>query len=544
MRIVRPVLLLGAALLPFGAQAQGSRVPDRASAPIYRPVLPDNPDARVSQRPAGQVVTSLPEAIALTYWSNPALLAQRAMLRSTDNRLPLARSAFGPSLSAQLSHGYQRDRREIQPDRFVRQDGWTTTASAILTQPIYTSGRLRSAQNQSLAEIAFERDSLRLFETQTLLDSTNAYVSVQRDTALLAIARENLALLQRQYADNRDRYEVRDITVTDLQQVETRLELAKAQVIGAEGQLGISRSRFVQVIGALPGDLASPSPLPVTTGTLEDAYAYGELHSPVYRAAQSREKISRAVIDAAMAEFGPQVDLRGRVNLGTLDPYSNNLRTETYRGEVVLSQQLFDSGLRNAQVRGAREANQADWRLIDAALRDTRQAIAASWDQLSAARASLTNYRRAEDAARRAYAGAVEQERAGARTTLDVLDLARDLLNVRTSYVTVLANEYLSRAALLAAMGQLTPETLAPDLDRYDPTEHFDKVRAKGGLPLVSPLLSTLDGLTTRNKLADRENRDPAGSVRSPAQMPLAPQSQTPPLVAHGIPVVEPSAPR
>ncbi len=544
MGISRPILLLGAAFLPLVAQAQGSSVPDTPSAPRYRIFLPSGADPQVSARPAGQPVTSLTEAIALTYWNNPGLIAQRATLRSTDNRLPIARSAFGPSLSVQAAHGYQRDRQEIQPNLVIRANGWATTASVILTQPVYTAGRLRSAQNQALAEIAFGRDSLRLFETQTLLGSIAAYISVQRDTALLAVARENLSLLQRQYTDNQERFRVREITATDLQQVETRLELARAQVTAAEGQLGFSRSQFVQTVGAVPGDLASPAPLPVTAASPEEAYAYAELHSPVYRAAQSREKISRAALDAAKAQFGPQVDLRSSANFGTIDPYSNSLRTESYRGEIVLSQQLFDSGLRSAQVRAAREANEADWRLIDSALRDTRQAIAASWDQLGAARGSVANYGRAEDAARRAYIGAAAQEKAGARTTLDVLDLARDLLNVRTSYVTTLANEYLSRATLLAAMGQLTPEMLAPDLERYDPAEYFEKVRGKGGLPLVTPALSAIDGVTTRNRHADRDIRDIAGEIRSPAQLPLLPENQTPPLVADGVPVVGPGPSR
>ena len=120
MGISRPILLLGAAFLPLVAQAQGSSVPDTPSAPRHRIFLPSGADPQVSARPAGQPVTSLTEAIALTYWNNPGLIAQRATLRSTDNRLPIARSAFGPSLSVQAAHGYQRDRQEIQPNQGQR----------------------------------------------------------------------------------------------------------------------------------------------------------------------------------------------------------------------------------------------------------------------------------------------------------------------------------------------------------------------------------------------------------------------------------------
>lgn len=530
------VLLLSTAALPMAAQAQNI-VPGEAATVDDASAQSD----RANQRAIEQPVTNLAEAIAATYWNNPTLLAQRATLRSTDNRYPIARAAFGPSLGIEASHSYQRDWQEIQPNLVINQGGWATTAAAILTQPLYSSGRNRAAVNQALAEIAFGRDSLKLIEIQVLLSSVTAYIELQRDTALVAIARENLELLQRQYVDNQERFRVREITATDLQQIETRVELARAQLTGAQGQVGVSRSRFVQTIGAIPGELQSPTALHVEVVTLEDALAYGELNSPVYRAAQSREKISRAALDAAKAQYGPQIDLRGTASLGSVSPYSNNLRTEQVRGEIVLRQQLIDSGLRDAQIRNIREANDADWRLIDGAMRDTRQAIAGSWETLAASRASLANYSAAENAARIAYIGAAEQEKAGARTTLDVLDLARDLLTVRTNYVTVLANEYLSRANLLAAMGRLTPELIVPDLETYDPSDHFREVSKKGDIPLLTTVLSELDGVTTSNSPNDRSNRDVAGQLSAPAAVPMMRESATLPLVSDGTPVIEPA---
>lgn len=538
MAITMLLLLIGAALLPMAAHAADD-VPARPLVgPTYVPFLPDAPDPRIGERSPDLPVTTLSDAVALTYWNNPTLLSQRASLRGTDYRYPAARSAAGPTMDVQIAHSYQRDRQEVIAGFFNTRSGWATTASLILNQPLYTFGRNRGAQKFALADVAFGRDSLKLAETQVLLDSITAYISLQRETALVAIAEENLALLDRQYADNKERFRVREITSTDLQQIETRVELGRAQLTQAQGQYGVSRSRFIQTVGGMPGELAPPAPLPVDVATLDDAYGYAELHGPVYRAAQSREKISRASLEVAKAQYGPRIDLRGTLGLGTSVPYSNDLRTSQLRGEVVYQQQLIDSGLREAQIREAREANDADWRLIDGALRDTRQAIASSWKQLSAARASLGNYGRAVDAARRAYDGAVTQEKAGARTTLDVLDLARDLLNVRTNYVTVLASEYISRATLLAAMGRLEPQLLVPDLKTYDTTEHFDKVKDSGDVPLLTEILSTFDGVTSGDIDDDKPIRDTAGRLANPGTMPMEPESKTPPLTADGVPVI------
>lgn len=504
--------------------------------PIYTPSFPYGADAPTAARSAEQQVTTLRDAIVLAYWSNPRLLAQRATLRSTDNRYPIARSAYGPQLSIQAVEAYQRDRTEIISGTYRPQQGFSTTASLILNQPVYTFGRLKSAENIALGQIAFGRDTLRLVEAETVLNAISSYVAVRRDTLSVEVADENLRLLTRQYSDSAERFRVREITSTDLQQIETRVEFGRAQLLQAQGQLGVSRSQFLQNVGAVPGPLVDPSPLPIASPTLDQAYAYAEANSPVLRAAQSREKISRAGIDAARAEQGPRVDLRGTGTYGTTSPYSNDLRNTSIIGQAVASLPLIDSGLRRAQLREAREANDSDWRLIDAALRDTHQAVAGSWNQLTAARASLVHYQQAADAAQRAYDGALIQEKAGARTTLDVLDLARDLLSVRTNFIVAEANEYLARANLLAAMGRLEAPLLVPDIATYDPTANFDKVKRSGDIPLLTGVLAPLDGITTRDPKTDRPVRDPSGPLVTGGEVPLTTEVPPRPDMTRNLP--------
>ena len=499
-----------------------------ARLPVYRPSFPYGADAAVAARAPAQAISTLREAIALAYWSNPQLLAERANLRSTDNQLPIARSAYGPTLDLQASQSYQRDRRELVPNRFLGNQGFSNTASLILNQPLYTFGRNRAREGGARAQILLGRDSLRLTEAQVLLDVVSSFVAVQRDVLSVQIAQENLDLLTRQYGDSAERFRVREITSSDLQQIETRVEFGRAQLLQAQGQLGVSRSQFLNSVGAPAGPLlAEPSPLPIAAPDIAGAYAYAEVNSPLVRAAQSREKISRANIEAARAEMGPRLDLRGVGSLGTVTPYSDNLRTTSVSANVTLTQPLIDSNLRDSQLRAAKEANDADWRLIDQALRDTREAVASAWNQLTASRASLEHYARASEAARRAYEGALEQERAGARTTLDVLDLARDLLNVRTNFIIAEANEYLARAQLLATIGRLEAPLLVPDIRSYDPTANFDRVARSADIPLLTPALAGLDGLTTRDVETDRPIRDPAGPLSSEGIVPLT--GKTPP---------------
>ena len=491
--------------------------PDRVPAPlarppVFRPPVPygDTVDAATDR------VSTLADAIALAYQGNPTLLAERASVRSADYTYPQARSAFGPSLDVRLATDAQRTRLELPPLATPQARGLSATATTIVRQPIYTGGRAEAAVQQSLARIAVARDTLRLREAQTLLAVTTAFIGVARDRAGVRIAEANLALLDRQFADNSARFRVREITISDLRQVETRRELGRAQLLDARGRLGVSESEFLVAVGRLPDDsLQPPAALSVPFATLEDVLFFAQSASPLVRAAQSREKVSRAAVERAQAEYLPRVDATASASFGTANPYRLPGGTTDLRAGAIVDVPLIDAGGRRAAVGEAREANESDRRLVDAALRDTQQAVTGAWNTLAAARASLVDYRAAVAAGESAYEGARLQQRAGDRTTLDVLDLARDLLNLRTTYAVVLANEYLARANLLATAGLLEAERLVPGLRPYDPAEHFRAVARNGDAPVLTRALSKLDGLTVRPVTTDVAVRDPAALLFS-----------------------------
>lgn len=523
-------LLLGAALaFPALSHAQGI-VPDgRATSPYFQPAFPTSVDSVMAARDPAQPVQTLDEAITLAYSTNPSLLAQRATLRSTDALYPARRAAYGPNVTLQGRHEFAWDRVERTRGNWIGQNGFSSTATLVFTQPVFSFGRRAAAEGSALAQIALGRNQLRLFEAQTMLDVITDYISVIRDRDALAIARENLGLLERQYSDSEARFRVREITSTDLQQVQTRVEFVRAQVLTVQGQLALSQSRFIQDVGAVAGPLAVPAALKLNVTTLNEAYAVAEANSALIRAAQAREKISRAELAAARAEQNPDITIQSTGSYGSVVPYANSLHTTEVRSAAVVTVPLIDSGVRRARIETARQANEADWRLIDAAVRDTHQAVAGAWDAYLSTLKSLDFYRNASIAAQKAYDGAVVQERAGARTTLDVLDLARDLLNVRTNFVTAQASEYIARANLIAAMGGLEGPLLVPSIRAYDPDDNFDRQRRRGDIPLLTPILSGIDKTAVGvNLKADKPIRDPFGTIKA-ASVVTDPIAITPP---------------
>lgn len=472
--------------------------------------LPDGTPTDVAEKAAiGAPVATLTEAMRLAYWTSPALLAQRATVMSNDYRIPQARANYGPKLNYNLATVWQRDNLEQRSGPAVALSGWTTSASAVLTQPLFTFGRNASQERNAEAQIAFQRQVLRSTEQQALLDAISAYIGVLRDRASVMIAKDNLSALEQQLTDNKARLAVREVTATDVEQVSTRVSLGRAQVYSAQRDAATSEAAFVRLVGAPPGELVPPNPLQLPVRKIDEAYAYAELHSPIILAAQAREKVSRSSVAAAKADLMPRIDFQASASNGSQNPYDDSRRFGQLRGQVILSGPIFESGLRRARIGEAMAANDADWRLLDGALRENRATLASTWNDWQAQQATIGSLRDAEASARKAYEGAILQQRAGLITTLDVLDLARELLIARSNSNTAIANAYLAKARLLAAIGTLEQVWLMPNEARYNPDDHLDRVRRKGDIPIITPILRGVDTAAAIGGTQDRPVRDP-----------------------------------
>ncbi|OYU36262.1 MAG: type I secretion protein TolC [Novosphingobium sp. PASSN1] len=496
-----------------------------------RPELPEETPADVAEMASiGAPVSTLTDALRLAYWTTPSLLAQRSTVRSVDYRVTQARAGYGPRLSYSMASNWQHDSFEQRRGRpTLVLSGMTTTASAILNQPLFTFGRNASQERGALAQLDFQRQVLRSTEQQALLDAISAYIGVLRDRASVIIAKDNLAALERQLSDNKARLAVREVTATDVQQIATRVSLGQAQVYSAQRDAASSEATFLRMVGVPAGELVPPNPLQLPMRQLEEAFAYAETHSPIILAAEAREKVSRASVAAAKADLMPRIDFQGSATYGSQSAYNDDLRQRGLRGQVVISGPIFESGLRRARVNEAMAANDADWRLLDGSLRESRASLAASWNDWQAQQAAIGSYRDAEASARKAYEGAILQQRAGLITTLDVLDLARELLVARSNSNTAIANAYIAKARVLAAAGALEQAWLMPDAPRHDAERHARKVRHNGDVPLVTPILRGLDGVAAVGNTATRPVRDPAATrTAAPIQILPADKLATP----------------
>ena len=431
---------------------------------------------------------SLADAIAAAYANNPALVTQRYRQKAIDEQYVQARSGYGPTLNVSADATYQ-----YVDTTLINQDGNQGQVTATLRQPLYTSGQLRGRVAAARADVRQGQENLREVEQQQVQNVIQVYAAVVRDQQRLAVSRENVLVLRQQLTENRARRRVEDVTITDVAQADARLAAADAQLATIQSLLDVSRGQYLQVVGHYPGTLEPLPDLAGMPGTLDQALSVSELNNPSLRAATFQEQASRADVAAAKGARGPVVSATAQgIYANQISPFDSRDRRLTFVGAVSVSQPLFAAGAISSRIRGAQAQNDADQAEIDRVRREALQAVTAAWTNLAAARVGLEAGLRQVQSAQIAFAGMQREARNGLRSTIEVLNAEQELQSAQLGLLQTRYTEYLQRAVLLAAMGTLRAQTIAPEIEVYDPEINFRRVRNRGMTPL-EPIAQALD---------------------------------------------------
>jgi outer membrane protein len=487
---------------------------------------------------------TLADAIALAYDSNPTLQAQRATQRALDENYVQARTGWRPTVGLQgvVTDTESRTPRAARgpsttlidtngdgiPDTVVAAgDGISSrtigSAGVSFSQPLWTGGRTAAAVSAAEADIMAGRENLRRIEAQILSTVIQAYSDVRRDQEALRIRQENVAVLQRQLEESNARFEVGEITRTDVAQSQSRLAAAHAQHQSAVAQLAISRANYASVVGQNPGELApEPSLAFLLPGNVDDAFTVAEQNSPLLRAQQFTEKASRARVAGARAERMPNVSLRTTFGFsGNASPYDGSLWSRNVQTQATVTVPLFTGGLTSSRIRQSIERNNVDRINIETQRRAVLQTITQFWNQLVAARANIGSTAEQVRAAKIAAEGTRQEQQVGLRTTLDVLNAEQELRNAELAQVSATRDEYVAASTVLAAMGRLEGKNLIPSVRQYDSKANFRKMRMTWGwVPWEEPIGIVDRALTIAPAPQPKEK---------PTEAPIAPGLAPPP---------------
>ncbi|MCA8888149.1 MAG: TolC family outer membrane protein [Parvularculaceae bacterium] len=322
-------------------------------------------------------------------------------------------------------------------------------------QPIFTGFRNYNAIRQARSRVQAGAAQLTLVEQDVLQRGAQAYFDVVRDMEVYQATANNVQVLLRQQEEASLRFEVGEVTRTDVAQADARLAQSRAQLTTAQARLAVSRATFAQIFGMSPATLEENPELPPTPATLDEAMQVAAELSPVIIRAKMTEQASRRGVAIAKGAFSPTVSLTASYQYAD-EPSSFVLDDEQFAYGARASIPIFLGGLNISRVREAKALNEADRRRVDEADRQARAQVTSAWEQLSAARANINSATSQVAANELALTGVRRENQLGVRTTLDVLDAEQEYLNAQVSLANAERDARSATFTLLAAMGVLT----------------------------------------------------------------------------------------
>ncbi len=412
---------------------------------------------------------SLADVMVEAYLNSPDLAAQVADIKIASETAVQARA--GGRLRVQGQIGLSAEARD--GDNAV----FPTTMQLLATQPLYTGGQVENQTEAAERRIDREEAVLIATEQSVLLDAVTAFLDVRRDGFLLDVARNNVRVLTEQLRAARERFEVGEVTRTDVEQARAALAAARSRLAGAKGQLEISRENFADVVGRPPAELAPPPPLPDLPDALEAAVQLAVRNEPNLRAARIERDATGFDVKAAIGALLPQLSLQGE--LSAFDTLVDGLPGQQAASiGLNLTIPFYTGGANYSAVRQAQATVEGAEASIATGLREAVRNTGVAWSTLEVARASIQAGRLEVRAAQLAFEGVTEEAKVGARTTLDVLDAEEDVLSARANLITAQRDEYVAAYQLLAAMGLLTVDHLGLDIGAPpDATGYYASVR-------------------------------------------------------------------
>ncbi len=438
---------------------------------------------------------SLEEALAMAYRSNPQLQAERARQRSTDEGVARALGGFRPTIVVTGEAGRAVDEFRTRNSfsgatNITDVNRGPRTYQAQMRQSIYNGGQTISDYRRSEAIVEQGRARLISAEQAVLSEAARAYVDVARDYRVVQLTRDNVEYLAEVQEAIRARFEVKDVTRTDIAQAEARLARGLADRQAAEGALARSRSAYVRVIGeeSLTG-LEMPSPPANLPDSLDRALDDVE-NNPDLVAARFLEVAARAQIGVVRSGLLPDLSLRGAVRRQD-EADQKHFERDTAEVLLQLSIPIYEGGVSAAQTREAKHIASQRLLEVEQATRAAADAVRAAWEALTSSRARIASIRENITAAELALDSVTEEAKVGARTVLDRLNAQQELLDASVSLLRAQRDEFIASNDLLSAMGKMTAQNLALDVELYDPVANYAYTRGRwfgtGITPIENP---------------------------------------------------------
>ncbi|MEL6411782.1 MAG: TolC family outer membrane protein [Pseudomonadota bacterium] len=423
--------------------------------------------------PANARSESLGDTLAAAYENSGLIEQNRALLRAADEDVAQIVSSLRPILN--WSVDLTRNFSKVSGGTFSSNSANVRlTAGVSLELLLFDFGQTKLRLDAAKETVLSTRETLRGIEQQVLLRAATAFFNVNRNLEFVDLRRNNLRLLQEELRAARDRFEVGEVTRTDVAQAQARLAAAQSGLAEAEGDLTQAVEEFRSAVGRSPGRLNNPRGLPVITD-LDAAKSLARRNHPDILSAQREVAAADFTVMAAEADVKPRVSLDGQI--GVFDDLGENSDATNGSFGVTVTGPIYQGGLLSSAIRQAMSNRDAARGNLHFVQRNIVQDVGNAYAVLRAAQASLRASGEQVRAAEVAFEGVREEATLGARTTLDVLDAEQELLDAKANLISADADVFIAAYQVLTSVGQMTARDLRLNVQLYDPSAYYNLVK-------------------------------------------------------------------
>ncbi|MCC1481380.1 TolC family outer membrane protein [Roseibaca sp. Y0-43] len=417
--------------------------------------------------PVPVMAQSLADTFVAAYENSNLLEQNRALLRAADEDVAIAVASMRPVLN--FISGVEA-RAASGPAPMSITMSFNLSADVTLID----FGRGKLAKEAAKAQVLATRQALVNVEQQVLLDAVGAFMDVRTAIEAVALQQATVRVITRELSAARERFELGEVTRTDVSLAEARLAAARSQLAASEGDLAAAREGYKLVTGSYPGNLRQAPALPQTAASLQLAQDIARRTHPSILQAQF--EVTAAEFNAERIEAQRHGSVTGNARLGR--SFTNNGGDSTTASAgLTYARPIYQGGQIRALTRQAIARRDATRAGLHQTVAQVLQNVALAWANLDVTRARIAASRQQVAASQAAFEGTREEARLGARTTLDVLNAENDLLNARTTLLQAEAGLQTATYALLASMGLLTVDHLGLGITTYDPEAYYNAVK-------------------------------------------------------------------
>lgn len=414
----------------------------------------------------GASATTLNEALAASYRTSPDLKSAIQELQAVDEEMPAAISGMLPTASAEV----QRGKKHLQSGT-TDLSGLTSTKSIQVTEPLFKGGRTYSNIKKANNEILAQREKFRNTEQQILLGAVEAYMNVVRDKEVFELAKNNKTLLENHLTATKARFELGEVTQTDVSEAKAALAKANSELISAERAYESSKATYKKSMGEEAVDISLPKNAIKINGNIDELVEIALANNPAIKYAQYTLDASKNDVNVKKSVILPQIS--AFANKEKQEGVSfNGAPTNTNVVGVTLSVPLYQGGAEYADVRKAKHIAGRDSYNLSIAQNNVREAVIKAYEDFKVAQSLIESNQASVDAYSVALEGTTQESYAGLRTTIDVLDAQQALFEAKSNLISSHRDEIVSSYALIAQLGKLTAQELGLKVDIYNPEKN------------------------------------------------------------------------